>query len=158
VLRGQPATAVGRTDQVVGTITVDPANPASVEVGIIRINVGTLATDNRLRNRAIHRFILQSDRFEFAEFVPTAIDGLPDSVTIGEPLALTITGDLTVRDVTKPVTFETSVIPVSDTRLEGSAFGTIQRGDFSLTIPSVPSVADVSEEVRLEIDFVALAN
>jgi hypothetical protein len=33
---------------------------------------------------------------------------------------------------------------------------TIQRGDFGLTIPNVPFVANVGEEVLLELDFVAL--
>ena len=33
----------------------------------------------------------------------------------------------------------------------------VQRGDYDLTIPSVPSVAGVSEEVRLELEFSATA-
>lgn len=158
LLRGQPNTVVGRTDRVAGSIAVDPASPASAQVGVIRVDAGTLATDSSRRDGAIDRWILQTDQYQFVEFAPTAIDGLPDSVSVGEPFTVQITGDLTVRNITRPVTFETTVTPVSDARLEGSAVTTIRRGDFDLTIPNVPLVADVSEEVRLEIDFVAVAN
>jgi hypothetical protein len=83
VLLGEPVTAVGRTDQVAGSIAVDPADPASAEVGIIRVSARTLATDNQRRNQAIGRFILQTREFEYIDFTPTAVDDLPDSVTIG---------------------------------------------------------------------------
>jgi hypothetical protein len=55
------------------------------------------------------------------------------------------------------VTFDVTVTPVSETRLEGNAVTTVKRSDYNLVIPSVPGVADVSEDVRLEIDFVAQA-
>jgi polyisoprenoid-binding protein YceI len=158
VLLGKPTTAVGRTDQVAGSIAVDPANPAGAQVGVVRVNARTLATDNQRRNQAIGRFILQTQEFEYVEFAPTTINGLPDSVTLGEPFSFQITGDLTIRDITHEVTFEATVTPVSETRLEGVAMATIQRTDYNLVIPSVPSVADVSEDVRLEIDFVTTAS
>ena len=158
-LRGQRVTVVGVTNQVAGQLAVDFAAPANSVVGVIRINVRTLATDNEFRNRAIRGQILQSqnDEFEFAQFTPTAISGLPETLTIGEPITFQITGDLLIRDVSQPVTFETTVTPVSETRLEGQARAVIQRGDYGLTIPSVPGVANVEEEVELEIDFAATA-
>jgi polyisoprenoid-binding protein YceI len=158
VLLGEPTTAVGRTDQVAGSIAVDPADPAGAEVGVVRVNARTLATDNQRRNQAVGRFILQTGEFEYIDFAPTAVDGLPDSVTVGEPFTFRVTGDLTIRNITNEATFEATVTPVSETRLEGAATATIQRGDYNLVIPNVPNVADVSEDVRLEIDFVATAN
>ncbi len=158
-LRGERITVVGVTNQVAGQIAVDFDTPANSEIGVIRINVRTLATDNEFRNRAIRGQILQSqnDAFEFAQFTPTAISGMPETVTIGEPITFQITGDLLIRDVSQPVTFETTVTPVSETRLEGQARAVIQRGDYGLTIPNVPGVANVEEEVELEIDFIATA-
>jgi hypothetical protein len=55
------------------------------------------------------------------------------------------------------MSFEVTVTPRSETELQGSARATLLRADFDLRIPSVSSVADVSEEVLLEFDFVALA-
>ena len=156
VLRGEPVTVVGRTDQVAGLIAVDPTNPANTTIGTIRVNARTLVTVSDQRNRALNNRILQTDQFEFIEFAPSEIQGLPAQVTLGEPFTVQVSGDLTIRDLTKPVVFEITVTPVSETRLEATATTTIQRADYHLTIPDVPFVADVGEEVQLEIDFVAI--
>ncbi len=157
-LRGVRTTVTGVTNQVAGEIAVDFSAPQNSEVGPIRINVRTLATDNDFRNRAIRGQILRSsqDEFEFAEFVPTAIEGLPETVTVGTPITFTVTGDFTLVGVTQPVTFELTVTPVSETRLEGTARAVVNHNDFGITIPSVPSVANVDEAVALELDFVAV--
>ena len=157
ILRGEPTTVVGTTNQVAGDIRVDFENPAASEIGRIRINVRTLRTAEERRDRATRSRILQSAQpeYEFAEFAPTAIEGLPDMVAVGQPVEVRITGDFTIRDITNPVTFEATVTLVSEDRLEGTAATTIERADYDLVIPSVPFVANVSETVGLEIDFAA---
>ncbi|MFW5748167.1 MAG: YceI family protein [Chloroflexota bacterium] len=157
VLAGQPTTVVGVTDQVAGDIVVDFVNPGSSQVGTIRINVRTLETDNRFRNDAIRGRILESsrDEFEFSDFVPTELVGLPDTVAIGDTIEFQIIGDLTIKDVTRSLTFDTTVTVVSEDRIEGNASTTMLYRDFGLTIPDVPGVSDIADEVGLEIDFVA---
>ncbi len=157
VLRGSPNKVTGRTNQVAGQIGVDFTTPANSQVGEIRIDARSLSTDNELRNRAIRGQILQSseDKFEFISFKPTEITGLPDTVTIGQALTFQIAGDLTIRDITKPVTFDVSVTPASKMQIAGTASATVQRSDYDLTIPNVPGVADVDQAVLLEIDFIA---
>ena len=59
------------------------------------------------------------------------------------------------RDITQPVTFEVTATVDALNQLSGTAVTTVQRADYDLNIPSVPQVADVSEEVRVELDFVA---
>jgi polyisoprenoid-binding protein YceI len=158
-LFGQPNEVVGRTDQVAGDVLVNLANPARAELCSVQINLRTILTDNEFRNRAIRGQILQSaqDEFEFSEFTPTAITGLPESLTQGEPITFQIAGNLRVRHIEGPVTFDATATLVSDTRLEGSASTTVTRAQYELTIPNAPGVANVSEEVELQIDFVALA-
>jgi len=157
VLHGQPNTVIGQTNQVAGSISIDPTKPANSQVGTIRVDARTLATDSSMRNRVIERAILQSDQFEYIEFKPTALAGLPQSVALDQPFTFRITGDLTIRTVTHPVTFDATVTPVSATQVKGTAAATIQRADYNLVVPSVPSVADVSEAIQLQIDFVATA-
>jgi hypothetical protein len=53
---------------------------------------------------------------------------------------LHVTGDLTVRDITREIIFQVTVTPVSETRLEGVAKATVLRPDCDLSIPSVPNV------------------
>jgi polyisoprenoid-binding protein YceI len=156
-LRGVFTTVVGVTNQVAGDILVDVSQPAGSRMGELRINARTLTTDNEFRNRAMRSEILESSRpeYEFISFTPTALDGLPASVTVGEAITFTVTGDLTIRTITQSVTFEVTATLVSDDRLEGSATTTVTRTQYDLQIPSVPGVTNVSDEVELAIQFVA---
>jgi len=157
VLNNEPITVVGATNQIAGELAVDPQDPTKMRVGIIQINARTLTTDNDFRNRAIKNRILFTDQYEFITFEPTEITGLPQSGTVGQTYTFQMTGNLTIRDVTQPVTFEVTATPTTDTRLQGSAQATIRYADFNITIPQVQQVASVSDDVRLEIDFVAQA-
>jgi polyisoprenoid-binding protein YceI len=154
-LRGQQTEAVGATNQVAAEIALDFDDPTATQLGIVQVDARTIETDQDRRNRAIGRFILNTGDFEFITFAPTTISGLPETTSFGESYSFQITGDLTIRDVTNEATFDATVTPVSEDRLEGSATTTVNRGDFDLNIPSVPFVADVAEDVLLEIEFVA---
>ncbi len=59
--------------------------------------------------------------------------------------------------MTQPVVFDVTATADALNQLSGTATATVQRSNYDLTIPSVPSVANVSEAVQLEIDFVAVA-
>ncbi|WP_322487711.1 YceI family protein [Chloroflexus sp.] len=155
VLRGQPVTVVGRANQVAGQIALDPNVPSAAQVGVIQINARTFATDNEFRNRAIKNAILRTNQFELITFTPRVITGLPEKVTIGVPFEVMIEGDLTITDVTRPVTFTVTVTPVSPTEISGIAKTTVLYRDFNLIIPDSPSVDTVADEVRLELEFVA---
>ncbi len=156
-LFNQRTTVIGTTNQVAGDIIVDFDAPASSEMGVIRINVRTLQTDNDFRNRAIRGQILQSsqDAFEFAEFTPTALNGLPDNVAVGDTIRFEIVGDLKVRDIVQSTTWQAEVTLVAEDRLEGTASTVVTREQYNLTIPNVPNVANVTNEVTLALQFVA---
>jgi polyisoprenoid-binding protein YceI len=158
-LFGTPTTVIGRNSDVSGSVSIAMDDVSQVAISEIRIDARTLTTDNSRRNGAIARFILQSNeaRFHYIVFTPTEIQGLPGSASTGETLNLTVLGDLTIRDVTKPVVFDLTVTAVTESELHGRGAAVVQRADFDLTIPSVPSVANVSEEVELQIEFVAVA-
>ena len=159
VLMGSPKTVVGSTNQVSGEVTVDLGDYSLTQIGPIQVDARSLETDDNFRNRALRRQILQSedDAYQFIVYTPTALEGLPTTTVVGEPFEFSVTGDLQIRDIVQPVTFVVTVTPVSESELQGSARATVQRAHFDLNIPRVPSVADVSEEVFLEFDFVAIA-
>lgn len=159
VLLGAPSEVMGATKQVTGTIDIDLRTPTNTTVSQIVIDARDLKTDRNLRDRAIRRFILQSadDKYRFITFTPTAISGLPAMVQPGDSFSFEITGDLQIRDQVAPVTFAVTLTANSATQITGLAQATVQRTMFDLRIPSAPGVADVSEDVRLELAFVALA-
>jgi polyisoprenoid-binding protein YceI len=156
-LRGVRTTVIGNTNQVAGQISFDPADLTTAQVGIIQVNARTLVTDNNFRNRAMQNEILDTGSYEYITFTPTAVEGLPESVAVGETVTFTIIGDLTIRDTTRPATFTVTATLVSATKLAGAASTTVLRADYGLQIPNVPHVANVEDEVGLTIEFVANA-
>jgi polyisoprenoid-binding protein YceI len=157
VLRGSPNTVVGKTNQVVGSIYVNKDHPTQVTVSDVAVNVAALATDDDLRNRTLRNSILQTNDPSNATttFHPTAITGLPDTVSLGQTFSFKITGDLKIKGVTKPETFDATVTIVSESQMKGQAKVVVLYKDFGIGIPNVPQVAEVTDQVTLEIDFVA---
>jgi polyisoprenoid-binding protein YceI len=156
-LRGVRTTVVGATNQVAGQFAIDMNNLTQTQVGVIQINARTLSTDNSNRNRAMQNEILDTGSYEFIIFTPTAVTGLPSSAGVGDTFNFTIEGNLTIRNITLPVVFSVQATAVSESQITGTASTLINRGDYDLTIPNVPSVANVEEEVELYIDFTAEA-
>lgn len=156
-LIGVRTTVIGRTTQVGGDIVINFDNPSVSEIGTIRINARSFATDQEMRNRTIRNFILQSsqDEFEFIDFVPAEIIGLPESVEIGESYSFDISGDLTIVGESNPVTFNATVTINSETEISGTASSNIMYADWGISIPNASGVANVTEDVDLEITFVA---
>lgn len=155
-LRGQPNHVVATNPEVAGQIEVDTDDLSQSRIGTIVVDAGSFETDSGLRDRAIRGPILDAQTNEVITFEPTAVEGLSGATAVGEPVTFTVTGDLTIREVSVPVTFEVTGTLVAPDRLEGTATATVNRTDFGLEIPSVPSVANVSEEVLIALDFVAV--
>ena len=160
VLFGNPNTVVGETDKVAGQFLVNAQDPSKSQVGEIKIDVSTLVTDNDLRNRTLQGRILQTDTAanQYATFVAKSITGLPESIAVGQQVSFKITGDLTIHQVTKTVTFDATVKVVSDKQITGTASTTVKYSDFGISIPDVPSVTGVGDTVKLALTFTANAS
>jgi polyisoprenoid-binding protein YceI len=156
LLRGADKDVIGTSNQVAGEFSVDLSDLSSVQAGEIRVNARTLATDDDKRNNAIRNRILFTDQYEYITFKPTQITGLSGSAQPGQSFSFQIAGDLTIKDITQPVVFDVTVQVESANRLSGSASTTIQLSDFELVVPDVPFVANVADEIKLEINFVLL--
>ncbi len=144
VLRGKPFTAHGTASVIEG------------DSSAIRVNARTFTTESENRDKMIARFILESEKaeYEFIEFRPAGLAALLDANVEAMPVPIEIKGDLVIRGVAKPATFRGTIERKGDNthRIIGEA--TVSRIDFGLTIPSVPSVASVSDAVKLTADIV----
>ena len=154
-LNGSPNSVVGTTTLVAGQVALNPQDLSKTQVGAIQVDARGLATDSNRRNGAIRNFILNSDQYEYITFTPKTITGLTGAGQASQPYTFQMTGDLKIRDVTKSVTFDVTAQGTSLTQISGTAKATVNRSDYNLTIPSVPNVANVGEQVALQIDFVA---
>ena len=147
VLNGNDETVLGTSREVSGEVTFDPSDPNGATNGTIVVQAATLTTDADRRNGAIRRFILDTDDFPEIVFKMTSISGADTGKA-------TITGDLTVRDITIPVSFEMDVIETSPTRVVMQGSAVVTRDSLDLNIPSVPFVASVGQEVTLTATLV----
>lgn len=155
VLRGEDFVVVGTTDQVGGQVVFDASNPTAAQIGEIVINARTFATDSDRRDSAINNRILYTDAYEFVRFQPTAINGLPDSVAVGDSVDVEIVGDLTIMDMTKSITFEATLTYISADEIAGTASTTILYDEYGVEVPLTQSVSFVSDELTMGLDFVA---
>jgi polyisoprenoid-binding protein YceI len=155
VLRGVDNLVVGTSSNLAGQIAFNPEDLSLAQVGTIAVDARTLTTDSNLRNNTLRNDILFAFVYEQIIFQPTGISGLPDTITVGEEVTFDLTGELTIRDITNPVTFSVTAQLITPERLEGLATTTVTRSAYELQIPSVPGVANVDDEVVVEFDFVA---
>src|SRR5262249_8104763 len=81
VLLGDTKTVVGTTNQIAGQILVNTRHPSQSQVGLIRVDLSTVVTDDPFRNLALQKRIFETGNpaNQFATFTPTTLTGLPSS-------------------------------------------------------------------------------
>ena len=160
VLRGSPNQVLGQTNQVAGQVQVDLADLSSTQFSQIVVNARTFRTGSDQRDRAIRGPIIlnsASDEFEFIILDIDSATGLGGSAEPGDMLSFSIAGNLTIKGVTNEVVFDVEVTLSDESTVEGPVTTTVLRSDFDIGIPSVPGVAEVTDEVVLSLRFVAVA-
>ena len=155
ILRGSPKTVIGETNQVAGQIAADLKDIDAAKVGAIRVNARTLTTDAESRNRMLQNQILQTGQHEFITFTPTRMIGLPETATVGQAITFKMVGNLSIKGQEREATFDVTMTPTAENRLEGTAKSTIKYAEWGVSIPQVPSVTGVSDQLGLELNFVA---
>jgi polyisoprenoid-binding protein YceI len=133
---------MGVIAQPSGTLTLDPKAPAaakvSVEVPIANLRTGITALDEHL---------MKPDFFDAAKF-PTAT--FVSTGVKAEGTGAEITGNLTIKGITKPVTLDAEfygagIMPMNKKENVGFvATGSIKRSDFGMGY-GVPMVGDAIE-------------
>jgi polyisoprenoid-binding protein YceI len=149
------ATAVGVTNRVTGSLSFDPNQPAQVEFGEFTVDISTLKSDRDRRDRAIQTRWLESATFPIAKFNVTGMSGFPESPQEGQPFSFQMTGDLTVREATQPVTWDVTAT-YQDGKLTGKATTSIMMADWGVEPPNIAGVLIVKDGVTLTIDFAFL--
>lgn len=146
----------GSFDEVTGTATIDGANPAASS---LEVTIQAASIDTRDANRDAH---LRSADFFDVESYPT-ISFVGTGFAITDDAGVEVTGDLTIRGVTKSVTvpFEfggVAVDPFGNERagFEGSVV--VNRKEWNLTWNAALEAGGVlvSDKVTLELEVSAV--
>ena len=145
------AIAVGSTGAFTGALYLDKSNPVASRIDAITVDISKLASDSSQRDNRIRQSWLESSKYPTATFVTRRLEGLPDTpYTEGQELAFKILGDLTVRDVTKEVTFDATGKIVGDT-FTGTATTQFNMTDFGFDPPEIAGVLKAENGVILEL-------
>lgn len=103
VLFGFDTTAVGRSSDVTGTMTIDGDTVTATEFSV---EVATITSDESRRDGQFRGRIMSADEFPTASFVLTQPIDLGKDPKDGVSIDTTATGDLTLRGQTRSVTFD----------------------------------------------------
>jgi polyisoprenoid-binding protein YceI len=143
------STFYGRLGKVSGTVDFDQARPDN---STLNVSVDTTTIDTHVPelDSSVPKDLFQADKFPTATFVSTGVAKTGD--TTG-----TVTGNLTIAGVTKPVTLKVtfnggrgSGEPLQPYRLGFDATATLKRSDFGLN--RVIWDGFVSDDVTLMIE------
>ncbi len=153
-----PNDAVGVTQDVEGKLVLGTDGAVSADLvtsldSLIRVDLSTLQSDEDRRDNYVRNRTLGTGQYPHTEFVPTTISGLQWPLPSTGEASFSITGDMTIRDVTKEVTWETTA-QFNEDSITGTATTDFTFDEFDLNVPSVAVVLSVENNIRLEIDFV----
>jgi polyisoprenoid-binding protein YceI len=143
VLAGISTTAVGRSNEISGLLTIAGTTATAVDV---EVQVDSIKSDSALRDGRFAGDIMNSDEFPTATFSLTEPIEFGSIPTGDEQITATATGELTLRGVTNPVTFDVTAqttdgrigvlgsIPVvfADYGIDNPSFGQVRTEDEGL--------------------------
>ncbi len=147
-----PNDAIGRTAAVSGGITFDDAGKVIPEKSVITVDVRGLKSDKDRRDGFVQRRLLETEKFPNVTLQVTALNGLPWPLPAEGAHPFTLVGNLTVKGVTKPVTWKVMSVAKPD-GYTGTASTLFTFDDFQIEKPRVMVVLSVDDQIALELDF-----
>ncbi len=145
-LFGQGADAVGRSEGVTGTLTIEGT---TITDASFQVDMATFESDESRRDSQFEGRIMEIDQFPTATFVltsPIELDGEPAD---GETIQVEATGDLTLHGVTREITLPLEAKRTGSTfAVDGSVMVTF--ADYGIDDPS-GGPASVGSDGELEI-------
>ena len=154
------AEAVGTTQAIEGRFQLDPEQPAApLGENTFTVRLNTLTSNQSKRDdyvREIRDDGPSFDAYPLATFRATAIDGSSTANASGRELNLKLTGDLTVREMTKREVFDVKAQLTGDT-LAGVATTRFLLSDFGIGPIDFPPLLAVADPIGIEVQFTARA-
>jgi polyisoprenoid-binding protein YceI len=146
VLTGQRIDAVGRTSDVTGSVqTAD----TRVTAGEITVDMRTVKSDQSRRDEYFTGDLMETGRYPNAVFTLTQPVDLGAEFTSSGPVTVDATGTLTVKDVTREVTFPLTAVRDGDT-IGVSGAVPVTFTDFGIEPPSFGDFVKVDPTGRIE--------
>jgi polyisoprenoid-binding protein YceI len=150
-------TVRGAFTEFEGAAHLDVANPANSSASL-RIKVASVDTGQQQRDEHLRTGdFFDAEAYPEILFSSTSVEQLDADV-------YAVTGDLTIKDVTRPVTVEFTVVgsakdPFGNLRVGFEGAATVNRKDWGLTYNAALETGGVliSDRIKLEFDVSAIA-
>ena len=149
------STVRGSLGKVRGRIELDPRQPEKGDFEVAAAINGITTGDSKRDGHLQSADFFDAEKYPEIKFKSNAIFPKGDG-------HYTASGDLTIREVTRPVSFDIELIGVVENGQGGQHLGaaatvTIDRSDFGLTwnMP-IPNGVLVGEKVKIEVDLEAV--
>lgn len=123
----------------------------------ITFDLTTLTSDSGNRDNFVKGTTINTRQFPNGELVPAKATGLALPLPASGTFTFTLTGKMTIRGVTKDVTFDVQAKrDGADLRVTATAVPSWKFGDFGMSVPVLPlRVVSVVDELRIVVDLVA---
>jgi polyisoprenoid-binding protein YceI len=143
------STAVGRTPDVSGTMTVEGGEVAAVDV---EVDMTTLQSDNGQRDGQLATRGIEYERFPTATFTLTSPLPLPDAADGAWSVSTRATGDLTIHGVTREVTVSLDA-EVTDGSAAVVGQAPVRLTDFGIEAPTGFRVLSIDDDATFEFQI-----
>jgi polyisoprenoid-binding protein YceI len=141
-------TAVGRTGDVTGSITIEGSTLTAAE---LQVELTTITTNDGRRDDRVQE-ALETGTYPTATFTLTEPIDLGDAATTGQTVSVVATGDLTIHGETRQVEIPIDAQLVDDT-IVLVASTDIVFSDFGVDVPDSPIVLSVDDQGVLEVQL-----
>jgi polyisoprenoid-binding protein YceI len=154
---GIPSTAKGATKEVSGTLylTADGSALAASQPSSFTVRLGNLTSDKSMRDQRVQQ-ALETSRYPTATFTITSASGYNPAIADGQEQTLELSGNLELRGVTKPVTWEVKAYRQGNA-ISALATVTVKFSDFNITPPTFQGLLSISDQATLQVQLIAQA-
>ena len=101
-----PSDAVGTTSNVQGRLVLEADGRVVRDSSRFVIDLASMTTDSERRDNYVRRNTLETEAHPTAVFVPAELRGLTFPLPAMGDVAFTMVGDLTIKGVTRPTTWQ----------------------------------------------------
>lgn len=148
---------IGSTQQISGRLTLDLDNlDNALGENSFTVMLNTLESDQGLRDGYIRNNGPRFNAFPEATFIATSIEGAPAAYNDGDEVNFRLIGDITIRDITAPVTFDVAARLTGDI-LTGVAETNLKMSDFGIEPLSFLGTLTVADDIGVKVEFTAQA-
>ena len=147
-----PNDAVGETAKLTGAISIDSSGKVIRDASKFTVDAASFVSDMKRRDGFVRGRLLEADEYPTIAFVPTNVSAVSLPLPTSGSRQIEMTGDLTVRGVTRPTTWK-GTVEFKNGGVAGSASTGFTFDDMQLEQPRVPVLMSVADTIKLEIDF-----